>query len=390
MNTREIFLKHLAQTSPSPLLLEITKAEGVWLYDAGGKKIMDLISGIAVSNVGHRHPKVLDAIRKQLDKHLHLMVYGEVIQSPQVHLAEKLSSLLPSSINSFYFVNSGSEAIEGAMKLAKRATGRKNFCSFKNAYHGSTHGAMSLMDDQAYRKVYGPFLPGVSFLRFNHEADLNLITKDTAAVFVELVQGEAGVIKGDKEFIVALDMRCRETGTLLIADEIQTGFGRTGTLFAFEQYGIVPDILCMAKGMGGGMPIGCFAADKALMQCLTENPVLGHITTFGGHPLSCAASLAALEVITSGKLLDEISGKEKMVHEILRHPAIKEIRSAGLLIAVDFADQEKNMRVIENALKKGVFTDWFLFNSGSMRIAPPLIISESELKEGLNKILESL
>ncbi len=369
-----------------------------------GKKYLDLISGIGVSSVGHRHPEVIQAIKDQLDKHLHVMVYGELIQGPQVKLAEKLASLLPASISSFYFVNSGSEAVEGALKLAKRATGRTEIVSFKNAYHGSTHGALSVMGNETLKQSFRPLLPDIKFLDFNNATQLSEISSRTACVIAETIQGEAGVIVPENDFLKKLRKRCDETGALLILDEIQCGFGRTGQLFAFEHYGIVPDILCMAKGMGGGMPIGCFAASKELMQTLSENPALGHITTFGGHPVSCAAALATINILTGPEnLISAVKSKEILMREKVQGSRgkgqgsrgkdqgarIKGVRSAGLLIAIEFEDQETNFKVIEKCIENGVLTDWFLFNDRSMRIAPPLTISEQEIDFALEVINNS-
>jgi acetylornithine/succinyldiaminopimelate/putrescine aminotransferase len=379
---REHFFRHVAQTSEAPMALEIEYAEGSWLYSSNGTKYLDLISGISVSNTGHRHPHVLAAIRSQLDKYLHTLVYGEYILAPQVRFATALAALLPPSLSSVYFTSSGAEAIEGAQKLAKRFTGRPHIIAFKNAYHGSTQGALSLMGDEYFKNAFRPLLPGISHLPFN---DVNAITQigfDTAAVFVEPVQGEAGVIPASTIFLKALRNRCNETGTLLVLDEIQTGFGRTGSLFAFEKYGIVPDILLCAKGMGGGMPLGAFIASRELMSCLTQNPVLGHITTFGGHPVSCAAGLASLEVIQQEHLIEEVENKRALILDLISHSAIVEIRSAGLLLALDFGNEALNMKIIAACKKKGVISDWFLFNNHSMRLAPPLTISEAEIRLG--------
>lgn len=390
MHLRELFLKHQAQTSPSPLLLDIEKAEGIYMYNAQGKAYIDLISGIGVSNVGHRHPSVLKAIQEQLDKYLHLMVYGEIIQSPQVLLAEALVQTLPASLDNVYLVNSGSEAVEGALKLAKRYTGRSGLISFVNAYHGSSHGALSVGGNEYFKQAYRPLLPDVKHLPFNSQAHLEEITNQTAAVIVEVVQGEAGVRVGDPEFMQALAKRCKDTGALLIADEIQTGFGRTGTFWAFEKYGIVPDVVVSAKGMGGGMPIGAFIASKEIMSVLTHLPVLGHITTFGGHPVSCAAALACLRVIKEGDLMAQVKAKADLFIQHLKHPSIKEIRHCGLIMAVEFESFDLLQQIIQRALDKGVLTDWFLFCDNSMRIAPPLIISEEEIKKSCGLLMEAI
>jgi acetylornithine/succinyldiaminopimelate/putrescine aminotransferase len=388
--TREHFFRHLAQTSDAPMALEIERAEGSWLYTTNGNKYLDLISGISVSNTGHRHPYVLEAIRTQLDKYLHTLVYGEYILAPQVRFATALAALLPTSLSSVYFTSSGAEAVEGGQKLAKRATGRSGIISFKNAYHGSTQGALSLMGDEYFKNAFRPLLPGISHLPFNDVSSLRQIGRDTAAVFVEAVQGEAGVIPATAAFMQALRKRCTETGAMLILDEIQTGFGRTGTLFAFEHYEIIPDVLLCAKGMGGGMPLGAFIASRELMNCLSNNPVLGHITTFGGHPVSCAAGLASLEVIQQEKLIEKVENKRALFLELLKHPAIVEIRSSGLLIALDFGNEALNMQIIAACKEKGVISDWFLFNNHSMRLAPPLTISEDEIRQGCAVIRECI
>ncbi|MCC7303449.1 MAG: aspartate aminotransferase family protein [Bacteroidia bacterium] len=383
LTPRQIFLKHLAQTSPSPPALEMVRAEGSKMWDAAGKEYIDLISGIGVSVIGHRHAKVVKAIKDQADLHLHLMVYGELIQSPQVKLAEKLSSLLPSSISSFYFVNSGSEATEGALKLAKRATGRTEIIAFKNAYHGSTHGALSVMGNETLKQPFRPLLPEVRFIEFNREEQLREISNRTACVIAETIQGEAGVVLPQNGFLKKLRKRCDETGALLILDEIQCGIGRTGKMFAFEHYGITPDILCLGKALGGGMPIGCFASSQKLMATLSDNPALGHITTFGGHPLSCAAALATLEVLTEQKdLIASVPSKSEQFRnriESLKINGVKEIRNAGWMMAVEFTSREDNFRMIHQLLQNGIITDWFLFDDRSLRIAPPLTISEEEL-----------
>ncbi|MDQ3048569.1 MAG: aspartate aminotransferase family protein [Bacteroidota bacterium] len=390
LTQRQLFFDHLAQTSEAPLALEIEKAEGVYIIDKNGKKFLDLISGISVSNVGHRHPKVLAAIHDQLDKYMHLMVYGEYIQSPQVQLATLLSEYLPPSLSSVYFVNSGSEAIEGAMKLAKRFTGRSEIISFKNAYHGSTQGSLSIMGNEEFKNAFRPLLPDIKQIRFNHAEDLDQITNLTACVVVETIQGEAGVIVPELDFLKNLSAKCASTGTLLIADEIQTGFGRTGKLFAFEHFGFIPDILCIAKGMGGGMPIGAFVSSKTIMNSLTKEPVLGHITTFGGHPVCCAAAKATLGIIVEEKLMEGVEEKEQLFRELLIHQRILSIKGKGLLLSVEFESFEINKRIIDACIRKGLITDWFLFNSHSMRIAPPLTISVAEIREACSIIISVL
>jgi acetylornithine/succinyldiaminopimelate/putrescine aminotransferase len=387
---RQLFLSHVAQTSETPLALEIEKAEGVYLYDSCGKRYMDLISGISVSNVGHRHPKVIEAIKRQLDKYMHLMVYGEYVQSPQVQLATRLSELLPPNLHSVYFVNSGSEAIEGAMKLAKRATGRTEIISFKNAYHGSTQGSLSIMGNEEFKNSFRPLLPDTKQLDYNDISQLEQITDRTACVVIETIQGEAGAIVPKNDFLKKLRERCDGVGALLVADEIQCGFGRTGKLFAFEHYDFVPDILCIAKGMGGGMPIGAFVSSKEIMSTLTNNPILGHITTFGGHPVSCAAALATLNVIIDERHYEQVSEKETLFRKLLIHPKIKYVNGKGLLLAVAFDSYEQNKTIIDKCIDKGIITDWFLFNAHSMRIAPPLTITKEEIKEACEVILAAL
>ncbi len=386
---RQLFFRHVAQTSPAPLALEIVRAEGCWLYDSGGKKYLDLIAGIGPSVLGHRHPKVQAAVQEQLNAYWHTLVYGEFVLSPQVRFATLLSEHLP-GLDSVYFVNSGAEAAEGAMKLAKRFTGRPDFVSCRNAYHGSTQGAASLMSPTDFTLAFQPLLPGIRHIDFNSEADLKKIDRHTAAVVVETIQGEAGLITPDPEWLHALRGRCDETGALLILDEIQAGIGRTGHLFAFEQYGIVPEILLLAKGFGGGMPLGAFIARREIMQTLTQDPVLGHITTFGGHPVCTAAGLATLEVLLDGGLMAQVPEKEALFKKLLVHPAIREIRSAGLWLAVDLGDALKVQAVIRYCIAHGVITDWFLFNDRSLRIAPPLTISEEEINFACHVILSAL
>ena len=389
MNQRELFLRHVAQTSDSPLLgvdVNIQSALGSVLTDVSGKKYIDLISGISVSNIGHCHPKVLSAIKEQSQKYMHLMVYGEFNQSPQVKYATALSKLLPEQLSTIYFTTSGSEAVEGALKLAKRVTGRTELISFKNAYHGSSHGALSVMGDEYFKTSFRPLLPDVKIVEFNNTESLNSITSKTAAVIIEPIQGEAGIRKADQLFLKALREKCTELRVLLIFDEIQSGFGRTGTLFAFEQYGIVPDVLLVAKGMGGGLPIGAFISSQAIMSTLTNNPVLGHINTFGGNAVCVAAAQATLEVIVTEKLFLRAKEIETLVHENLKHPLIKEIRMHGALGAVDFGDETINFKVIKACIENGVITDWFLFCSTAMRIAPPLTISNDELLAALDTI----
>ncbi len=390
LTNRQLFFNHLAQTSDTPLALEIEKAEGVYLFGVSGKRYMDLISGISVSNVGHRHPKVTAAIHNQLDKYMHLMVYGEYIQSPQVQLAKLLAEHLPENLSSVYFVNSGSEAIEGAMKLAKRFTGRTEIISFNNGYHGSTHGSLSIMGNEEFKNAFRPLLPDVRQIEYNNVSDFKHITNQTAAVIVETIQGEAGAIIPNDDFLKQLRNRCDEVGAMLVADEVQCGFGRTGKLFAFEHYYFTPDILCLAKGMGGGMPIGAFISSKEIMHSLTNNPILGHITTFGGHPVSCAASIATLNILLEEKLIDQIDQKEKLFRDLLIHPLIKSINGKGLLLAIEFESYEQNKTIIDKCIENGVITDWFLFNSHSMRIAPPLTITMEEIETACQTILQCI
>ncbi|MBC6490637.1 aspartate aminotransferase family protein [Flavihumibacter stibioxidans] len=390
MNQRQLFLQHVAQTSPAPLALEIVKARGVILEDAAGKEYIDLIAGISVCNVGHCHPKVVKAIKAQAEQYLHLLVYGEFVESPQVQYAKMLADHLPESLNSIYFTNSGAEATEGAMKLAKRVTGRTNIIAFEQSYHGSTQGALSILGDEYWRNAYRPLLPGILHLPYNDNAVLEHITTDTACVILETIQAERGVHAPLNSWLTALRNRCTETGTLLVMDEIQTGFGRTGHLWGFEAFGIVPDIILLGKALGGGMPLGAFVARKELMDCFTANPVLGHITTFGGHPVSCAAGMAAMKVLLKEKLIQKVAEKEALFRQLLHHPAIKAIRSRGLLMAVEFDSFETNKKVIDRCIEKGLLTDWFLFGANSMRIAPPLTITKKEIRKACEIILSAI
>lgn len=390
LTQRQLFLQHNAQTSPEPLLLEFVKANGLYIYDQDNKKYMDLIAGIGVSNVGHCHPKVVKAIQQQAETYMHLMVYGEYVQNPQVNFAKALADVLPENLSCTYFVNSGAEAVEGAMKLAKRYTGRKGFVACKNAYHGSTQGAESLMESDFYSSGYGPFLPNVSFINFNQHDDLNLITTETAAVFIEPIQGEAGIRVGDAEYFHALRKKCTETGTLLVFDEIQSGFGRSGKMFAFEHLNIVPDILLLAKGIGGGMPIGAFISSSEIMSVLSNNPILGHMTTFGGHPVCCAAGLATLNVLIDEQIVTGVEAKGQLFKSLLKHSAIKEIRGKGLMLAVEFESFEINKKIIDACIADGIISDWFLHCSNSMRIAPPLIITKEEIEEACAIILKNV
>lgn len=390
LTLRQLFLANNAQTTDFPLLLEFVRAEGVYMYNKSGRPFIDLISGIGVSNLGHSNPYVVNAIKEQLDKYMHLMVYGEYVQAPQVRFAEKLVSLLPSVLSSVYFVNSGAEAVEGALKLAKRHTGRSQVIACYNSYHGSTHGALSVMGNEEYKQAYRPLLPGVNFIRFNEPDDLEFITRETACVIIETVQGEAGVRVPDKAYMNAVRQRCLKTGTLLILDEIQCALGRTGKLFAFEHFNIVPDILLMAKALGGGMPLGAFITSNEIMGALRENPILGHITTFGGHPVCCTAGLAAMEVLLNENLIANVEAKSNLFRQLLVHPAIKEVRGLGLMLAVELESFEFNKKVIDRCIENGVVVDWFLHCSNSMRIAPPLIITEDEIRKACGVITEAI
>lgn len=390
LHNRQLFLLNTAQTSNTPRLLEIDKAEGVFLYGPGGEKYMDLVSGFAVSNIGHRHPKVLDAIHKQLDRYLHVTVYGEFVQAPQVQLATMLLGVLPETFGSVYFTNSGAEATEGALKISKKFTGRRQLIAARKAYHGSTHGAMSLMDEGGYREAYAPLLPEIDYINFDDPADLEKISTNTAAVVLETIQGEAGVRVPDLSYLRAVRKKCNETGALLILDEIQTGFGRTGKLFAFEHYGVVPDILLLAKGLGGGMPLGAFISSREIMGVIKENPMLGHITTFGGHPVSCAAALASLQVIQEEDLISRVAEKEALFRSLLQHPKIREIRGKGLMMSLQLDSFEEVEKTSSYCAKHGVLVDWFLHCSTAIRLAPPLTISEKEIQQACKVILQGL
>lgn len=388
--SEEIFLHHLAPTNPFPFRIPVEKAEGIYLYSPNGKRYADLISGIGVTNIGHRHPRVVEAIRKQLDKHLHVMVYGEYIQSSSNRLAKKLSSLLPATLDCCYLVNSGTEANEGALKLAKRLTGRTELVSFRKSYHGSTHGSMSVSGNEIKKTAFRPLLPDIRFIEFNAIDDLRHITTNTAGVIMETIQGDAGVRIPSKEFMKQLRSRCTETGAMLILDEIQCGMGRAGTLFAFEQFDIVPDILTIGKAFGGGLPIGAFISSYDRMQQLSRDPMLGHITTFGGNPVCCASALSTLEVLTEGDLLRDVERKGTLIQSLLVHPHIREIRRAGLMFAIDFDSEERVQRIVNAALEDGVIGFWFLSHPYSFRIAPPLTITDDEIRESCAVILKAI
>ena len=360
------------------------------MWDANGKEYIDLIAGISVCNIGHRHPKVIEAIKEQADKYLHIMVYGELVENPQVEYATLLTQHLPPSLNSVFYTASGSEATEGAMKLAKRFTNRSQIISFKNSYHGSTQGALSVMGSEYWQQAFRPLSPDVLQLRYNNFEDLKNITHRTACVIAETIQAEAGILKPQHGWLKSLRQRCNCTGTLLILDEIQCGFGRNGTLWAFEQFDVVPDILLLGKAIGGGMPLGAFVADKKIMDSFTHNPVLGHINTFGGHPVSCAAGLAAFKILTEERLFKKVFEKEQLFISLLQHPSIKNISSAGLMMAVEFNSFETNKKIIDTLIENGVFTDWFLFCAHAFRICPPLNISAKEIHFACNQILKVL
>lgn len=380
MTNRQLFLSHIAQTSPAPIGLEIVKASGIKMWDVNCKEYIDLISGFSVCNIGHSHPEVIKAVKEQVDKYMHLIVYGEFIDTPQVAYAKLLTDNLPASLNCVYFTNSGAEATEGAMKLAKRVTGRSKIIACNKAYHGSTQGALSVMGDEYWRNAFRPLLPDIYHLEFNNDDLIDAVDSNTACIIIETVQAESGVNKPSKKWLKALRAKCSEQGALLIFDEIQAGFGRTGSLWAFEQYEVTPDILLLGKALGGGMPLGAFIADVPLMNTLTNNPVLGHITTFGGHPVSCAAGMAGIKVILNSNWINQVNQKEQLFLSLLIHPAIKAVRSAGLWLAVEFESFEVCKSVIDHCIENGVVSDWFLFAPNCMRIAPPLIITEEEIR----------
>ena len=390
ISNRQLFLRHVAQTSDSSLQFEIERAEGIYFYNKSGKRYIDLVSGVSVSALGHGHPAVVSAVKAQAERYMHTMVYGEFVQSPQVSYASWLVERLPSSLDNVFFVNSGSEAIDGAMKLAKRFTGRGQFVAFKSAYHGGTHGALSILGDEKARSGYLPLLPGIQHIRFNKETDLKQIDEHVAAVIVEPIQAEAGIIEPRNNFLSRIRKRCNQVGALLILDEIQTGMGRTGKLFAFEHYGVVPDIICLAKSFGGGMPLGAFISSKEIMSKLTFDPPLGHITTFGGHPVCCAAGLAAQSVVEEDKLMDHALQMEKRYRQGLKHPLIKSVRGRGLFLAVVLDDEVDLPRFISNALENGLVIDQFLFSDNSFRIAPPLIITSEEVDDSIQRVLATL
>ena len=390
LNNRQFFLQHLAQTSPKPIGLEVERASGVHIYDTDGKSYLDMIAGFSVCNIGHSHPKVIAAIEQQIKQYMHVIVYGEFIQSPQVQYAKALLALLPENLQSIYFTNSGAEAAEGAMKLAKRVTKRTRIIAFDGAYHGSTQGALSVMGDEYFRNAYRPLLPDVLHLRYNNMEDIELIDHHVACVMVEPVQAETGITAASEAWLKALRAKCDALCILLIFDEIQSGFGRTGTLFAFEQYGVVPDILLTGKALGAGLPLGAFISSPAMMGTLTYAPVLGHITTFGGNPVACAAGKVGLEVLLESGWMDEVKAKEKYLFDTLTHPAILGIKHKGLWMSLQFATPEITRKIAANCVANGVITDWFLFAEDRIRIAPPLSITMDELKIAVQKVIESI
>jgi acetylornithine/succinyldiaminopimelate/putrescine aminotransferase len=390
MNNRQLFYQYLGQTSDAPLAIEIEHAQGSYLYGPDGKKYLDLISGISVSNTGHCHPRIVEAVQRQASSYMHVMVYGEFVQSPQVQLAKLLVDHLPANLDNVYLVNSGSEAIEGAMKLAKRYTGRTRIVAFRNAYHGSTQGSLSIMGDERMKQAFRPLLPDIKFIEYNNPDDLKHINDSVACVVAESIQGEAGVIVPQDSYMQQLRKACDEAGALLVLDEIQAGCGRTGKLWAFEHYNIVPDILTLAKGMGGGMPSGAFISSRKIMQSLTNNPVLGHISTYGGNAVCAAAAKANLEVILEEQLWKNAKEMETVFRTKLIHPAIRSIRGKGLLLAVEFDSFEQNKQIIDRLIEKGIITDWFLFASHCLRIAPPLNISREDVEYACHTILETI
>jgi len=392
MTQRELFLKHVGQTSTSPLAFEVSKAEGCHLYDTNGKKHIDLIGGISVCNLGHGNERIKTAVKKQLDDYMHVMVYGESVLSPQVNYAKEISDVLPENLNSVYFTNSGSEATEGAMKLAKRYTGRSKILSFKNSYHGSTQGALSVMGSEYWQQAYRPLLPNIYQFEYGSQASIDAIDEQTACIILEPMQSEAGIQEAPKSWFEALRKKCTETNCLLVFDEIQTGFGRCGSLFAMNKIGVTPDIVLLGKALGGGMPIGAFVSDKKIMDAFSTNPVLGHITTFGGHPVCCAAGRESLKIIKELFEVepDFVHRKSALFTKQLKHNAIKKVSAYGLLIAVHFDNYDINKKIIDQCIVNGAFTDWFLFADNALRIAPPLIISEEEILEACNLVIQSI
>lgn len=389
-NSLNEFKKYAGQTSDFPIGLEISGAEGVYLYDTSGNKYMDLISGLSVNNIGHRNPEVVSAIKEQADRHLHVMVYGEFVQNEQLKLARNISELLPEELSKPFLVNSGSEAVEGALKLSKRFTGRREIISFNKAYHGGTQGALSLMGDEEYRRPFRPLLPGVRRLSFNSFDQISEISENTACVIVEPIQAEGGIITPERDFLDALREKCNKTGTLLIFDEVQTGFGRTGSMFAFQTYKVIPDIIVLGKALGAGMPVAAFCASEKIMSVLKKDPVLGHITTFGGHPVACAAANAGINFFKKSKLIDEVNRKSIIYRKLLKHKEILDIRGEGLFMAVKLKNRIRVKKVLPELLSNGFLSNSFIFCYDSFRIAPPLIISEDEIEESSAAILKVL
>ncbi len=390
ISNRQIFLQHVAQTSSTPIGIEMVKASGIHLWDIDGKKYVDLIAGFSVCNIGHSHPDVVKAVQEQASAYMHLIVYGEFIESPQVQYAKLLTEHLPSALNCVYFTNSGTEATEGAMKLAKRVTGRSKIIAFNEAYHGSTQGALSIMGGEYWRNAFRPLLPDIHHYVYDDDSVIEAIDSTAACVILETVQAESGIKTARKEWLQAIRKKCDEHCVLLVFDEIQAGFGRTGTLWAFEQFSVVPDILLLGKALGGGMPLGAFIADRKLMSALTYDPALGHITTFGGHPVSCAAGKAAFEILISSNIMATAKEKEKILQSALSHPAIISKRSHGLWMSLQFKDTATNQAVVHQCVKNGLITDWFLFAPDRLRIAPPLTITGEELKEVCSVIHRSI
>ncbi|MDF1697057.1 MAG: aspartate aminotransferase family protein [Saprospiraceae bacterium] len=387
---RELYLQHVAQTSEIPMMLEISHAEGMYIYTKDGKKYLDLNSGISVSSLGHRHPNVIKAVKDQLDKHLHTMVYGEHIHTPQVTFAQLLSKHLDNGLDSVYYLNSGTEAVEGAMKLARKYTGRYKIVACSNAYHGSTLGSESLRSDDSFTRSFLPGIPGVYHIDFNDENQLDWIDEDTACIILEPVQAEAGVYPPQQDYLKKVRQRCKEVGALMVLDEIQTGFGRTGFLFAHKKYDVEPDILLIAKSMGGGMPVSAFVAPKEIMMAFAKKPMLGHITTFGGHPACVAAAHATLKTLVEGDIYQDVLRKEQLFHSKLKHPIIKEVRSSGLMMAVELTRRKYLKHVVNYTIENGALIDYFLFNSTSFRLAPPLIISDEEIEKGCTILLAAM
>ena len=391
---RKQFLRHVAQTSPAPQLIEVARAEGVFFYTPEGKPYYDLVSGVSVNNVGHANPVVVEAVQRQAADYMHIMVYGEMVERPQVEFARRLAEALPEPLDTVYFLNSGAEAVEGALKLAKRYTHRTEMISMRRAYHGSTHGAMSMMgqpEGEEWKCAFRPLLPDTKAIEFNSFADLEQITERTACVLCEPVQGEAGVRVPADGYLQALRKRCDEVGALLIFDEIQVGMGRAGAMFAMQKYGVTPDIVCLAKALGGGMPLGAFVSSQEIMSTLTHNPVLGHITTFGGHPVCCAAGLAARKCLPDNKVVEDVERKGALYEELLAdHPAVKEIRRSGLLLAVELGEASKLYRLIDLFIAEGIMSDWFLYCDTAFRISPPLVITDAEIKDSVRIIKKCL